>query len=261
MSVLGYVAAVVMGLSLGLIGGGGSILTVPILVYLFGVTPLLASSYSLFLVGATALVGGVAYLKKGEVDIKTGVVFALPSLLGITLVRAYVLPWLPDPVLFGLSKDDFILFIFALLMVLASFSMLKNSPPKQESKSVSEGLRLSLIGAEGLIVGGVTGLVGAGGGFLIIPALVALAGVPMKKAVGTSLLIIAVKSLLGFATDLERGVQMDGVLLMTIFGVALLGLGIGMLLSKYVNEKALKKGFGIFVLIMGTFVLWDSLRH
>ncbi len=264
MEMLGYAASVLMGLSLGMIGGGGSILTVPILVYLFAVNPVLATAYSLFIVGLTALVGGVTYLKKGEVDLKTGFLFAVPSFIGVYITRAFVLPRLPDQIFsvgnWVVSKPLLVMLIFAVLMVLASLSMIRGNKSKSGAQPMPGSSRYLLIGAEGLVVGTVTGFVGAGGGFLIIPALVVLVGLPMKKAVGTSLFIIAAKSLIGFIGDLQQQVAIDWQLLFTISGIAMVGLAGGMVLSRKVSESLLKKGFGYFVLIMGFFVLADQLH-
>lgn len=262
MELLGYLASILMGLSLGMIGGGGSILTVPILVYLFAKDPVLATAYSLFIVGATALVGGFTYYRKGEVDLKTGFTFAMPSFIGVYLTRAFVVPNLPDPVFsigsLAFAKPLLIMLVFAILMVAASVSMIRSKGQNQKA-NLSPTSRFLLIGVEGLIVGGVTGFVGAGGGFLIIPALVVLVGLPMKIAVGTSLFIIAAKSLLGFIGDIQRQSQIEWSLLLTVTGIAVVGLFVGMSLSKRVSEKALKKGFGYFVLIMGAFILLDQI--
>lgn len=263
MALLGYFAAVLMGLSLGMIGGGGSILTVPILVYLFGVDPVMATAYSLFIVGLTALVGGFFYYKKGEVDLKTGLLFATPSFIGVYLTRAFVVPALPATLFevegFVISKPLLIMLVFAILMVVASLSMIRTKKTVAQKAELSTGARYALIGLEGLVVGGVTGFVGAGGGFLIIPALVVLVGLPMKIAVGTSLVIIAAKSLIGFVGDLQGGAVMDWTLLVSLSVIALFGLFLGMSLSKKVSEQALKMGFGWFVLLMGSLILLDQI--
>ncbi len=264
MEMYGYVAAIFMGLSLGMIGGGGSILTVPILVYLFAIDPVLATAYSLFIVGLTALVGGGFYFKKGEVDLKTGFIFAVPSFIGVYLTRAYVVPQLTDPVFsigsHYISKSLLIMLVFAILMVVASVSMIRTKViSSTKPKEISIKNRFLLISLEGLIVGAVTGFVGAGGGFLIIPALVLLVKMPMKIAVGTSLFIIAAKSLLGFIGDVQHQAYIDWKLLITLSIIAVMGLIIGISLSKKVSEKALKKGFGFFVLIMGTLILIDQI--
>lgn len=267
MEIFGYLASILMGLSLGMIGGGGSILTVPILVYLFGIAPLVATAYSLFIVGSTALVGGFFYLRKGEVDLKTGFIFAVPSFVGVYLTRAYVIPELPDPVFslgqFVFTKSLLIMLVFAILMVAASVSMIRTKKVKAENQAVAlkPWMRILIIAIEGLVVGGVTGFVGAGGGFLIIPALVLLVGMPMKIAVGTSLFIIAAKSLIGFVGDLQRQIVIDWSLILALTGIAIFGLFIGVLLSKKVSDQILKKGFGYFVLLMGVFILFDQIRN
>lgn len=262
--ILGYAAAIIMGLSLGLIGGGGSILTVPILVYIFLIDPVTATSYSLFIVGATALVGGYSYFRRGDVDLKTGFIFAIPSFIGVYLTRAYIVPSLPD-VLFRwdyvvVNKALLMMLVFAGLMLAASVSMIrsKSNPVSGALAGLSSPVRIILIGIEGLVVGAVTGFVGAGGGFLIIPALVLLVGMPMKLAVGTSLFIIAAKSLLGFIGDLQAEVSMDWYLLYTLTIVAIVGLKFGVSFSSKIPEQKLKKAFGYFVLIMGVFILIDQ---
>ncbi len=269
MEIFGYVSSVFMGLSLGMIGGGGSILTVPILVYLFSISPEVATAYSLFIVGSTAFVGGIFYYKKGDVDLKTGFVFALPSFIGVYLTRAYVMRAIKSPIIsygdFILTKPVLIMFVFALLMLAASFSMIKtpkNIDLSNEIKSQAVSTKkIFLIALEGLIVGGVTGFVGAGGGFLIIPALVILVGMPMKKAVGTSLFIIASKSLIGFIGDLQQQSIIQWNLIILITMIAALGLILGTFISKNISEKNLKRGFGYFVLIMGSGILLDQLRR
>lgn len=262
MELFGYIAAIFMGLSLGLIGGGGSILTVPILVYLFKIDPVPATAYSLFIVGLTALVGGVSYFRKGEVDLKTGITFAIPSFVGVYLTRAFVVPWLPDPTFslaaVSIAKPLLMMLVFAVLMVAASVSMIRAPSSPATKATLTPTARFFLISIEGLVVGALTGFVGAGGGFLIIPALVLLVGLPMKKAVGTSLFIIAAKSLIGFTGDLGHH-AMDWMLLLTISAIAIGGLFVGLALSKKVSDKILKKGFGWFVLVMGTAILFDQI--
>ncbi|AGH94491.1 sulfite exporter TauE/SafE family protein [Pseudobdellovibrio exovorus] len=271
MEILGYGAAILMGLILGLTGGGGSILTVPILVYLFQTEPLLATSYSLFIVGVTSLIGGFFYLRKEEVDLKTGFIFALPSFMGVYLSRHLLLPALPDPVFrifhSDISKATLVMVLFAILMLLTSVSMLRGQKQKQEQKQKNNQDTLSaknntkkwaLTALQGFLVGAVTGFVGAGGGFLIIPALVLFAGLPIRKAVGTSLFIIAANSLFGFSKDLQQGISVDWILALTILTIATVGLFGGAMLSEKIPEKYLKTGFGYFVLVMGFGVLLDQ---
>lgn len=265
MEMVGYLSAILMGVVLGMIGGGGSILTVPILVYLFHIQPVLATAYSLFIVGVTALVGGLFSLKKREVDLKTGFLFAVPSFIGVYVTRAYVLPNLSDPVFFlgamSVSKSLFIMAVFSVLMVFASISMIRQKKTEIRSQRLSQNQKTILIGIEGLIVGMITGFVGAGGGFLIIPALVILIGLSMKIAVGTSLFIIAAKSLIGFIGDVQTQTNMDWRLLLSISALAIFGLILGASFSKNIPEKTLKKSFGYFVLVMGVFILIDQAKR
>ena len=259
MEIFGFVAAVVMGLSLGLIGGGGSILTVPILVYLFGVNPVLATSYSLLVVGLTSLIGSYSHFKKGNLDLKTAVIFGLPSIVSVYAVRKFLLPIIPDQLFTVgdtiITKSIFILLVFSMLMVVAAFSMIRKN--KREVLDCNENIKYNfpLILGEGILVGAVTGLVGAGGGFLIIPALVLFGGLCMKKAVGTSLLIIALKSLIGFTGDLGSGLELNISFMLMFAGFATVGTVAGALISKYIANEKLKPAFGWFVLAMGIYII------
>lgn len=258
--VLGYVGALFVGITLGLFGGGGSILTVPILVYLLGTNPVLATAYSLFVVGATSLVGAIRNMAKGMVDLKIAVVFAIPAFLAVYLTRRFLVPAIPDEIFtignFTLTKDLGIMLFFALIMLAASYSMIKGR--KENQVSERKKLNIPLIILEGFIVGVLTGIVGAGGGFLIIPALVLFANLPMKRAVATSLLIIAAKSLIGFLGDVQN-LEMDWIFLLTFTAISIVGIFIGIYLNKYVNGKSLKKAFGWFVLIMGVYIILKEL--
>lgn len=264
MEIFGYLFCLLMGVTLGLMGGGGSILTVPILVYAFGIAPATATGYSLFIVGVTAFIGSILYLRKGEVDFKAGVSFALPSIIGVSLSRAWLIPKISSSVgsfgSFTLTKEVLIMILFATLMILASFSMIRNQSGRNQT-SLSPLLRATLITASGFTVGIIAGFVGAGGGFLIIPALFLLAKLPMRIAVGTSLFIIASQSLFGFAGDVIRGAIIDWTLIGAIASIAIIGIAIGTWLSLRINEKKLKVGFGWFVLVMGAAILIEQIRH
>jgi uncharacterized membrane protein YfcA len=255
--VLGYVGALIIGVVLGLIGGGGSILTVPILVYVLHISPVIATAYSLFVVGTSSLVGAVRNAQKGMVDFRTGIVFAIPALFTVFLTRKYLVPAIPDELFsvgdFMVTKDVAIMVFFALIMLLASYSMIKGRKEEVE-KEEKITYNYPLIVIEGIVVGVLTGIVGAGGGFLIIPALVLLAKLPMKKAVATSLLIIAVKSLIGFLGDLQN-TTIDWPFLLTFTGISVIGIFIGLYLNKFIDGNKLKKGFGWFVLIMGVYIV------
>ncbi len=261
MEIIGYLASLVIGVSLGLIGGGGSILTVPVLVYLFGVDPVLATAYSLFIVGSTSLVGAFPKYKAGEINIKTAIIFGIPSIAAVYATRAFIVPAIPAEVFsigsLVVTKALLMMMIFAVLMVFASVSMIRgNSSNNQEEGE--QVFNYPMILLEGAIVGVLTGLVGAGGGFLIIPALVLFSKLPMKQAIGTSLLIIAAKSLIGFTGDLGKQ-EMDWTLLLSVTGLAIIGIFAGNALSKRVSADSLKKGFGWFVLVMGIYIIVKEL--
>lgn len=257
MEIIGYIGAILMGLSLGLIGGGGSILTVPILVYLFQLDPVLSTAYSLFIVGLTSLVGSFSHMRMGNIDFRTAIVFGIPSIVSVYLTRLYLVPAIPEHLLsigtFEVTKPLGLLLLFAIIMLLASYSMIRQTKSNpQESK---RGYKYHMILLEGIVVGIVTGLVGAGGGFLIIPALVLFAGLEMKKAVGTSLVIIATKSLIGFTGDLQGSLGIDWSFLLIFSSIAVGGIIVGSILSKNISNEKLKPAFGWFVLVMGLYIL------
>jgi len=329
---VGFIAAVIIGFTLGLIGGGGSILTVPVLVYLLHIDPVLATAYSLFVVGISSTVGAFNYMKKGLLSYRTAIIFAVPSfiavfltrkflvpaipnqlfsigeldittevlfilllifaMLGVSLislnklfhgskihikafllvtpaaimvflVRQFLIPGLPDNLIvigdFKLSKDMGIMLFFALIMLLSSFSMIKTRKPISDDTE-PKGIiyNYPMIVVEGAVIGAITGIVGAGGGFLIIPALVLLARLPMKMAIGTSLLIIAVKSLAGFLGDLSNQ-SIDWVFLLSFTGITIIGIFIGTFTTKYIEAEKLKKTFGWFVLIMSIYIILKEL--
>lgn len=257
MEIIGYTAAVLIGVSLGLIGGGGSILTVPVLVYLFGIDVFLATEYSLFVVGISSLVGSVSYFKKGLVDFKMALIFGIPSVISIFLTRIYLLPLIPEEVLriqnFTVTRNIFLLLIFAGLMVLASYKMIRNSTSERPLESITDNNALRAAG-QGSIVGVLTGLVGAGGGFMIIPALVNLLKIPMKIAIGTSLVIISFNSLIGFVSSVNH-VKIEWKILISITAIAVAGIIIGSQLSKKIDGRKLKPAFGWFILIMGIYII------
>lgn len=264
MEITGYIASIFIGISLGLIGGGGSILTVPVLVYLFGIGAEMSTAYSLFIVGSTALVGGVRNAFLGNVNYKTAVVFTIPAFIAVYASRAYLVPAIPNEIInlgkYVLTKDIAIMVFFALVMLAASVSMIRNKSKAEEEENTLPQLNLPAIILEGTVVGVLTGIVGAGGGFLIIPALVLFAKLPMKKAVGTSLFIIAAKSLIGFIGDVQRyGDQLDWTLLLTVTAIAVFGIFVGIYLNNFIDGKKLKKGFGFFVLLMAVYIIGQQL--
>jgi uncharacterized membrane protein YfcA len=261
MEILGLLLAIVMGFTLGLLGGGGSILTVPILVYVLAINPVLATAYSLFVVGSTSLVGAIGKSRQGLVNWRIAFLFATPSLAAVFATRYWLVPALPITLVsignFNLSKDMGIMVLFALVMLAAAYSMIKGR--KETDSQEKKPFKPLLILVEGAIVGLVTGLVGAGGGFLIVPALVLLVGLPVKEAIGTSLIIIAIKSLVGFTGDLGSGRVIDWVFLMQFSGFSIAGLFAGLYTTRFISAGRLKKGFGWFVLVMGIFIILKEL--
>lgn len=332
LALFGFAAALLIGTSLGLIGGGGSILTVPVLIYLLGVEPLLAVAYSLFIVGVSSFIGAINSISEGLLNYKTALIFAVPSFFTVFLTRNYFLPLLPNSwhtelgeefignVLFGgtlilgvvlaaiillkvdlsksnpslikvislmapaaimvflvrqwiipniptniyhfdsftLTKASATLVLFALVMVFASVRMIRGGAGSVINKLQENHFRLKAIFFQGVIVGALTGIVGAGGGFLIIPALVLMAKLPMKEAVATSLLIISINSLIGFMGDLSHQ-QIDWSFLLSFTFLSTLGIFIGGHFSKKISAEKLKKSFGWFVLIMAIFILSKQL--
>lgn len=257
MEIFGYIASVLIGVSLGLIGGGGSILTVPVLVYLFGIDALLATEYSLFIVGISSVAGSMAYFKKRLVNLKIAVVFGIPSVISIFLTRNYLLPLIPEEVFrindLMITKDIFLLLIFAGLMMVASYKMIRKDVQQPDEKQENKNNTL-LAAGEGSVVGVLTGLVGAGGGFMIIPALVNLLKTPMKVAIGTSLVIISLNSLIGFFSSIQ-GTLINWRFLLSVSAIAVVGIIIGSYLSKKVDGKKLKPAFGWFILVMGIYII------
>ena len=254
MEILGYVGALFIGLVLGLTGGGGSILTVPILVYLMSVSPVTATAYSLFIVGTTSTCGAMQNYRKNLVDIKNGFIFAIPSFIAVYLTRKFIVPRIPEiiiesPIL--ITKNTFLMLFFAVIMIFGALSVLKK---KSQDNNNEEKRNLILIGIQTFTIGIIIGLVGAGGGFLIIPSLILFAKLPMRKAVGTSLFIIAMNSLVGFIGDVQN-LEIDWVFLLTFSAISVVGIFIGMYLTKYTNESQLKKIFAYFVLVMAAIIL------
>ncbi|MCY7362349.1 MAG: sulfite exporter TauE/SafE family protein [Ignavibacteria bacterium] len=256
---LGYAAAIFVGLTLGLIGAGGAILTVPTMVYLMGINPVLATVYSLFIVGSTTLVGSVSYIKNGLVNFRTSVAFAIPSVISIFITRKFILPSLPDVLIktesFTFTKDHAVLLLFAVVMLASSFTMIFKKVKGQEIVNIPTKADYIKLSVYGIFVGLLSGMVGAGGGFLIVPALVFLAKIPVKSAIGTSLLIIAANSLSGFAGDLAGSYIIDWKLLLTFLGFALMGILAGSYLTRFISGDNIKKAFGWFVFIMGIYII------
>lgn len=255
-TVTAYIGAFAIGSILGLMGGGGSILTVPLLVYAIGINPVTATAYSLFIVGATSASGSIQNYYRNTINIKTGLIIAVPSFIGVYLSRRYILPALPNVVFdyhgMGIEKDTFIMLLFAVIMLLASISMLIGKMTGGEDNPKKTNYLYILPGVG--IIGMLMGIVGAGGGFLMIPMLVFFGGLPMKKAVGTSLFIIAINSLSGFLGDMQT-INIDWEFLLSFTVVSVFGIFAGTYLQRFVNETQLKRGFGWFILLMAAFIL------
>lgn len=254
MEILGYVGALFIGLVLGLTGGGGFILTVPILVYLMSINPVTATAYSLFIVGTTSTFGAIQNYRKNLVDLKNGFIFAIPSFVAVYLTRKYIVPEIPKIILESpilITKDTFLMLFFAVIMIFGALSVLKK---KSQDTQNEEKRNLILIGIQTFTIGIIIGLVGAGGGFLIIPSLILFAKLPMRKAVGTSLFIIAMNSLIGFMGDVQNLI-IDWMFLLIFSAISVVGIFIGMYLTKYTNENQLKKIFAYFVLLMAGIIM------
>lgn len=258
METAGYIAAALIGLSLGLTGGGGSILTVPVLVYFFRMQPLYATSYSLFIVGFTSLTGALKNHIHGLVNIRTALIFGTSSFITVFATRRWIVPAIPNVIFeteaYTVTSGMLTMVLFAVLMVAAAFSMLVHHKVKQHTDTGDNTPRMLHLLWYGLSIGFVTGLLGAGGGFLLIPILVTLLKLPMKEAVGTSLLIIAINSLIGFAGDIGHlSIEWAKLLLITVIAVA--GIFAGAALSQKIEAGKLKKTFGWFVLLTGIFII------
>lgn len=252
----GYFAASLIGVSLGLIGGGGSILTIPVLVYLFGVQPLVATGYSLFIVGSTSLVGAIRNLRKGMVNMQTAIYFSIISTITVLLTRKFLLHFIPDNLFniegFAVTKSLLTMLLFGVVMLAAAFKMIRGKPiidPHKEGKAPIGKIFVNAIG-----IGLLTGLLGAGGGFLIIPVLIFSFHLPVREAIGTSLMIIAINNLLGFSGDIFH-TDINWPLLLTVTAMAIAGIFAGTALSHKIHGDKLKKGFGWFVLIMGIYII------
>ena len=253
MIVVPYFLAIIIGLVLALSGAGGTILTVPILVYLMDISPVKATSYSLFVVGVTSLIGSYKFFKRREINLKVGFIFSIPSLLGVVISRKFIVHNMPEYInlfnLISIDKNSFIIIIFAILMLIASLSMFHSWNVKYKKRDNN----FLFILFDGLIIGVITGFIGAGGGFLIIPTLLYFSNIRVKEAIGTSLMIITIKSLFGFMSELNQSIDWGVLLLFTFLSV--IGIIIGAYFVNFIRAVYLKKSFGIFVLIMAILIL------
>jgi uncharacterized membrane protein YfcA len=250
MQLLGYIALAAMGITLGLVGAGGSILTIPILVYLLNVPIILATSYSLVVVGSTAFMGLLRY--RHHILFKKAIVFLTPSVLGVFAARHFMIPALPHTI-GSLPIDKALVILLLIFMSAAGYFMIKNSPLDAKNHlPKNQNINVILIG---LALGGIMGILGAGGGFLIIPTLVLLMGFTMQEAVPTSLFIITVNSLIGFAADQHQFIADDWSHLAKYLAPAFFGMLMGLYIAKFIQGESLKKAFGYFVWIVGIAIL------
>ncbi len=262
---LGYFGALVMGFILGLLGGGGSVMTVPILVYLLRVDVVLATAYSLFIVGASSFFGALSYWRKGLVRFKTGIYFGVPSVIMVFITRKWILPNIPDVWFaigsWSMTKELFILVLFSGMMIISAYYIIrvKVRPLNEKTILPSKNTWLVVV-SEGVLIGFLTGLVGAGGGFIIVPALLLFFELDIKEAIATSLFIITIKSLIGFIGDITV-YQIDWYLLMIFTGLAVVGIFLGSIMSSRVSGKSLKKIFGWLLLVMGVFMLFGEVLY
>lgn len=261
MQITGYFLSVLIGVSLGLVGGGGSILTVPVLVFFFGIDPAMATIYSLFIVGLTALSGSINHYKLHDIEYKTLLLFGIPSVIVLFIMRRWLVNLIPEIIIHSgglvVTKSFFIMSVFSLLMLLAGWSMIiqNNYSPSKEKQSMK---RLMLHGG---ITGAITGFIGIGGGFIIVPSLVLFAGLPMKNAIGTSLTIITVNCIVGFLGSLEKTASLDFIFLFTFSAFAILGIALGTWATRFIPEKKLKPIFGWIILSMSIIVFLRLFVH
>lgn len=262
MEIIGYVAALLVGVSMGLIGGGGSILTLPILVYLFGIEPLIATSYSLFVVGITSFSGVILKIKEKQVDFKMALLFGIPDLIGVVIMRTYLFPPIPGNLFIihshMVTKGELVLILVSILMLISSFLLLKRSVKIDSPTSKKEQRPVLILLLIGFLTGLLTGMVGVGGGFIIIPVLVLWARLPMKFAIGTSLAIIAAKSIMGFIAD-KVNFNLEHGLILWISALSLIGLFFGNTISKRISAFKLQKGFGWLVIMVGAYMFFNTL--
>jgi len=263
MIVLGYLSAFLVGISLGLIGSGGSILAVPILVELLHVDPIVATAYSLFIVGITALVGSLKHVIQKQIDYKTALIFGIPSIISIYVTRIKLLALIPDVVYrsadFTVSKSLFLFVSFTFIMLLAAISMIIPQKVQTSGNEKGGGVHGVFLGILGMLVGVIAGFVGAGGGFLIIPALVLMGKIPIEKAIVTSLFIVCLNSIVGFLGVVQIFHEIDWELLTLFTGIAIVGLVVGMLFTKKITGEKMKPYFGWFILLLGVYLMIDTL--
>ncbi|MGO1243407.1 MAG: sulfite exporter TauE/SafE family protein [Sphingobacterium sp.] len=262
MMILGFILALLVGVTLGLVGSGGTILTVPIMVYALEVDPVLATTYSLFAIGVTSLVGSIRGVYNKEVDFNKISLFGLPSLLMVFVTRSYILPLVPEIIVIGrweFMQDLVLMMLFACVMLVAGLVTIRGANVKTGQVVLPGNVKTSMLVVQGLIVGLVTGVVGAGGGFLIIPALINFNGMSMKRAVSTSLVIISINSFFGILGDVEKFPTFDWSILIGYTSLAIIGIFVGFKLSIVVSGTKLRTGFGVLLLFVAMYIILREL--
>jgi uncharacterized membrane protein YfcA len=260
MEIAGFIAAFFIGISLGLIGGGGSILTIPLLVYLFHIQPTIATGYSLFIVGISSLAGAYTSYRNGNIHFKAVLYFGISSIITVVLIRRLLIPLIPEDLFkighIDITRSLLTMVLLAVVMIMASFKMIFKTVPLNTSKTLPMPYGSAIL--RGIQIGILTGFIGAGGGFLIIPVLIFSFHIPMKKAIGSSLLIIALNAIFGFVSDLSQ-YEINWKLLLIITFNAVLGTFIGNAIGLKLSGEKLKKGFGIFILLAGIYIIVHEL--
>lgn len=258
--IFGYLGALLVGLVLGLMGSGGSLIAIPIFTYLFHISPITTTAYSLFVVGTSSTIGALRNWEKGLVDFKIAIVFAIPAFIAVYIVRKYILPIIPMEIVtiydVAVTKDMAIMVFLALIMLLCSLSMIRTKKSLLDHKRLNR-YNYPLIVLQGILIGLFTGVVGIGGGFLIIPTLVLLVKLPMKKAVATSLFIIALKSLIGFLGDLGN-LEINWDFLLRFTAISTLGIFLGIYFSSFIKGEKLKTYFGWLLLILSIGIFYKE---
>lgn len=255
---IAYIAALLIGVTLGIFGGGGSILTVPVLIYLCNIPTVQATSYSLLIVGLASFINSIFNIFKGLINYKIVLLFGLPGLSAVFIARKYIIPSLPERISlfssYSLDKNTAILLLFSVIMLFSSLSMIRGNQEKDNLNENSQ-INVFLIIIQSFIVGLITGIVGSGGGFLIIPGLIFFANLDIKSAITNSILIIAVNSTFGFLGNLNSDMSFDWLFIFKFLIFTISGMFIGKSLSNYISSEKLRPLFGYFVLTMGIFII------
>ena len=249
----GYCLCIFIGFSLGLIGGGGSILTIPMLVFFFGIDPVVATTYSLFIVGLSAISGSIDHYRRHNIDYKTVLLFGIPSVIVLFIMRRWLLGLIPSTIFhsgtWAISKSLFTMIVFSITMLVAGWSMVN-----KRVYAHSEKIRYPRLMAQGCITGAITGFIGIGGGFIIVPSLVLFAGLPMKRAIGTSLVIITINCVVGILGNIEVVESLNFVFLSILATLAIIGILIGTWSLRFIPDKQLKPVFGWIILVLSAVI-------